>query len=314
MSPAHPDLVVVIGYGDELPVFRQARALWQFYAGHFPGIDFLFYRWTRDLKRGEVVHNGHDLLVGVGGDFDGDAGYAASGVWSQSENAKWVFRQVLVQDHLLRTRDRPFYMYHTTATSVVDFRGLLTAMAALPATDCFAGPIARLNGPEELAGVTFVSGASVLFSSDNLARMRERYVPHHPFAGLPNDVWQALMLHDVPRIALPSFNFLRERAPRGDAAAISALTRQMLAQGHYHFRVKTVAPQDAAGRREDIDPWIMLRIMETILDHEHVPAAVQAQIGRYQQWVGNGAARIPPRTPAPLYQGPGEVALNDTDL
>ena len=30
------DLIVMIGYGDELPIFRNARALWQFYAAHFP--------------------------------------------------------------------------------------------------------------------------------------------------------------------------------------------------------------------------------------------------------------------------------------
>ena len=40
-----PGLVVTIGYGDELPVFRRARALWQFYMTHFPGIEVIFLRW-----------------------------------------------------------------------------------------------------------------------------------------------------------------------------------------------------------------------------------------------------------------------------
>lgn len=314
-ATSRPDLVVMIGYGNELPVFRNARALWQFYASHFPNIQIVFTRWSEQLAFGEVVSDGDDLVVGIRGDRFGSAeGYAASGVWSQSENAKWIFRQTMVQDYLLRTRIRPFFLYQTTATSVVDFRGLSTALDNLPATGCYAGPMARLNAPEQFNGLTFVSGASALMSRDVMVRLRERYDPEEQFAALPVDVWQSLLLQDVPRIALPTFNFLKQRAPRAQGAAIFALAQRLLRQGQYHFRVKTVAPEDAASRREDIDPWIMLRIMEAVLSTEPSPAATLELMGKVQRMTdGANGAPLPSRTATRLHMGPRDFPLNDME-
>lgn len=310
-----PDLVVAIGYGDELPVFRHARALWQFYISHFPGIEVIFVRWSERLKRGEVMSDGHDLLVGIGAGFAGEAGYSNSGVWSQSENARWIYRQVLVQDYLLRTRDGPFFLYQTTITSVVDFRGLCTVLDQLAPVDCFAGPLGRLNAPEAFAGLTFVSGASALMSRDVLVRMRERYDPHHPYAMAPNDIWQAAVLHDVPRQALPTFNFIKPRAPRADAQYLYQVARRLVLDGHYHFRVKTVAPEDAAARREDIDPWIMLRIMEAILDSEHAPAATLHMVDKVRRLADGGAGLpVAPLRAEPLHTGLRDFATTDNEI
>lgn len=310
-----PDLVVTIGYGDELPVFRHARALWQFYLCHFPGIEVIFVRWSDKLKRGEVMSDGHDLLVGVGDAFQGAAGYNSSGVWSQSENARWIYRQVLVQDYLLRTRDTPFFLYQTTITSVVDFRGLCTVLDQIAPAGCFAGPLGRLSAPEVFAGLTFVSGASVLMSRDVLVRLRERYDPNHLYATTPNDIWQAILLDDVPRQALPTFNFIKPRAPRADGDYLYQAARMLLQEGHYHFRVKTVAPEDAAGRREDVDPWIMLRLMEAILDSEHQPQATLALVDKVRRLADGGAGQpLQPRRAESLYPGQRDFALTDEEL
>jgi hypothetical protein len=310
-----PDLIVMIGYGDELPVYRHARALWQFYAAHFPRIEIVFTRWDSKLRPGEVVHNGYDLLVGIGSAMQGDAGYASTGVWSGSENARFIYRQMLVQDYLLRTRSTPFFFHHLTLTSVVDFRVLNLVLDRLPASGCYAGPMARLTAPAELAGLTFTSGASTLFSRDALERMRERYDPRHPCSQYPNDVWQALLLPEYARTALPTFNFVRPRAPRADAAEIGAIARQMLQLGHFHFRVKTVAPHDAAGRREDVDPWIMLRIMEAVLDSEPVPEATAALVAEYARlaYDGSGTA-LPARVGQPLFTRPRTIPLTDEEV
>ena len=40
-SGGRADLIVCLGDGPELPVYARARALWQFYASHFPNIQFL---------------------------------------------------------------------------------------------------------------------------------------------------------------------------------------------------------------------------------------------------------------------------------
>jgi len=308
-----PDLVVVIGYGDELPVFRHARALWQFYAAHFPGIDLVFVRWSDQLAPGEVHHNGYDLLVGIGNRMQGAAGYASSGVWSGSENAKWIYRQMLVQDYLLRTRSAPFYFYHTTLTSVVDFRALGTVLDQLPKTGCYAGPIARLNGPPEMAGLTFTSGASTILSHDALQHMRAHYDQQHPWSQYPNDIWAALMLPHFMRTPLPTFNFVRQRAPMAGAAELGAIARHLLQQGHFHFRVKTVEPQDAAGRRQDVDPWIMLRLMETVLSSEHEPERTRALMTQYMQ-EASGGEQVPARRDEPLFGGARTLALADSEL
>lgn len=308
-----PDLVVVIGYGDELPVFRHARALWQFYAAHFPAIDLVFVRWSDQLKPGEVHHNGYDLLVGIGDRMQGATGYASSGVWSGSENAKWIYRQMLVQDYLLRTRSAPFYFYHTTLTSVVDFRALSTVLDQLPKTGCYAGPIARLNGPPEMAGLTFTSGASTILSHDALQHMRAHYDPQHPWAQFPNDIWAALMLPHFMRTPLPTFNFVRPRAPMADAAELGAIARHLLQQGHFHFRVKTVEPQDAAGRRQDVDPWIMLRLMETVLSSEHEPERTRALMAQYAQ-EASGGEQVPARRGQSLFSGARTLPLSDSEL
>lgn len=310
-----PGLVVVIGYGEELPVFRRARALWQFYLCHFPGIEVIFMRWSDKLKRGEIVSEGQDLLIGIGDGFQGDTGYGSSGVWSQSENARCIYRQMLVQDYLLRTREGPFFVYQTTVTSVVDFRGLCTVLDHIAPTDCYAGPLVRLNGPEEFNGLTFVSGASVLLSRDVLVRMRERYDPSHVFASLPNDIWQAALLNDVQRQALPSFNFIKPRAARADADYITAVVKQLLQQGQYHFRVKTVSPEDVDGRREDVDPWIMLRIMEAILESEHTPSATLSMVDRVRRMTDGGAGGPIAQIRAErLHTGPRDFAITDHEV
>jgi hypothetical protein len=309
-----PDLIVMIGYGDELPVYRNARALWQFYAAHFPHIHLIFTRWSDKLAPGEIVHDGYDLLVGIGKNMGDDIGYSTKGVWSGTENAKFVFRQVLVQDYLLRTHPRPFFFHHLTLTSVVDFRALNFVLDMLPAQGCYAGPIARLNAPPELAGLTFTSGASTLFSRDALERMRERYQPDHPYSQLPNDVWQATMLHDYPRIALPTFNFNRPRPPRGNDPALAQIASEQLAAGHFHFRVKTVAPQDSDGRREDIDPWVMLRLMEAVLDHEPSREATESLVLRYAVAINGTGQPLMPRTSEAIFTGPRDMPLHDGEL
>jgi hypothetical protein len=61
----------------------------------------------------------------------------------------------------------------------------------------------------------------------------------------------------------------------------------MLASGHFHFRVKTVAPQGGDGRREDVDPRIMPRITEAVHDSEPSPEATVKRGRRRMQCRSN---------------------------
>lgn len=316
-----PDLFVYIGYGDELPVFIRARALWEFYMSHFPGIRAIFVRTTDKLPRGEVSSNGYDLLVGLGESDAGNAntvGYRQTGVWSARENADVIFRQVAVYDYLLRKYPDPFYLFHATVTSVIDFRGLLAALETMGTTNCFAGSPGRLSvgggNPQALGGLTYISGANTLFSSDMLVLLRNRYNPRDPYAQLPNDVWQALTLQEIARTPLPLFSFVKPRTRGTLEQSITQMVKHLVALGHYHFRIKTTSQEQGQGLREDVDPWVMLRTMEAILESDAQPDATRRLIAQMRVSVApaNGVA-LSAFNESTFFAGPRSFPMTDID-
>jgi hypothetical protein len=313
----HPELIVYLGYGEELPVFTRTRALWEFYLSHFPGIKAFFVRDSDTLALGEVAHNGHDLLVGTRRDDAAQAqqaGYRQTGIWSANENASVIRKQMAVFDYVLRKHgDKPFYLYHATVTSVVDFRGLVAIMEQMPATGCFAGMPGRLNNPPELAGLNFICGTNSLFSRDMVQLLRNRYDPADPMAALPNDIWQSMTLRDIPRQALPFFSFVKPRAADARLDDVAELTRHLLADGHFHFRVKTTSEEEKLARREDVDPWVMLKIMETILTSPAVPEKNRELRAALQAFTSDAAAGFPAFADKPIFGGPRNFALTELE-
>lgn len=271
-GPEGIPLVIYITYGPELSVFLRARALWQFYSSFFPDVEILFVKESPDLGPGEVVFDGYDLNIGLPKPpvqaSDASRGYAKDGVWAPLENWRQINRQIAVYDYLLRTRNKPFHVYQSTVTSVVDLRVVRKLASGLPSERCYAGMPGKLESPNELKNLVFACGTNSIFSSDMLHLMRERYDPLSAQAMLPNDVWQAITLPDVGRIALPFFSFLKPRSIDTDMGAIVDITHRLLEMGHFHFRVKTSSGDDVPYIRENIDPWIMLKIMETIIGRE----------------------------------------------
>ena len=269
-----PHFVVTIGYGSELPVFTRARALWQFYASHFPGIEVVFIRDSFDLPYGETRELGGDLVIGIGGskwEIERNAvaeGYAVNGVWSGTENERTIYRQLAVYRQLLAKRNNNFHLFSTTVTSVVDFRGLLALAPQLPLHRCYAGlPGTLQHAPYQ--GVGIVHGANTLVSRDVMQLMLERYLPDSLDVRQPNDHWQGIVLKDVPRVTLPLFSFNQPRRVGASLDDVYGLTKKLLADGHFHFRVKTSSAQPGVELREDLDPWLMLRVMQAVLDCPH---------------------------------------------
>jgi hypothetical protein len=269
------DLIVTLGYGPELPVFLRARSIWQLYASHFSRLKIIFMRWSEKLPLGEIVTEGNDLVIGVGSSSESTSesdsvGYADRGVWSETENERTVFRQMVLYDYLLRKYQHPFHLFASTITSIIDFRGLIAVLDNMPRERCFAGMPGRLVHPS-YQGVGIVHGANTLVSRDVMEMMRSRYVSGHEFTKQPNDHWQGLVLGDLTRTALPLFSFNAPQVVGGELDGIKYLTKKLLAEGHYHFRVKTTSSESGSGNREDVDPWIMLKIVEVILGFESLP-------------------------------------------
>jgi hypothetical protein len=273
-----PKLVVAVGYGPELPVYHRARALWEFYASHFPGVDILFVRDSQDLPRGEMVFDGNDLVVGLGPlPVERENSYATTGKWSAEDNAQQIYRQIAVYDYLLRVRTEPFYLYQATVTSVVDFRGLAKVMSLMPETGCYAGMPAQLATPDEVKGLVFCC-INTLLSRDVVSSLRQRYEASDERTLVPNDVWQGLLLRDLPRIPVPVFSYTKARNSPLDCEDIGWKTQRLMEMGHFHFRIKTASEQDGLPCREAVDPWIMLKIMQTILTSPAYPEATRQML------------------------------------
>lgn len=270
------DVIVTIGYGDELPIYKRARALWEFYATFFPNVRIVFFRSSNKLQCGEVIDNGYELLVGtdeIKANPDDNQGYKNTGAWSAKENYNQIHKQISLFKYLLRNNPKPFHLFCVTVTSIVDFRGFFEILNLLPKSNCFAGKPGRISSPDELSGLTIISGANSLFSSDVVETLCERYDPQHIYTSFPNDVWQALLLQDIPRTPLPFFSFTKPRSHLGTDSDLSALISKLLAQGHYHFRIKTTGEEFGYGPREDTDIWIMLQVIEKILQTHPSPQA-----------------------------------------
>lgn len=312
-----PDLIVYFGYGDELPVFTRARALWQFYISHFPGVSALFVRTSKELPLGVERKDGNELIIGVGAAEPNasEGGYASSGVWSAAENRDTIYRQQAVYKHLLRENPDPFFLYQTTITSVIDFRGLTTVLENMPRERCFAGSMGRLNSPGPVDGLTLVSGANTLISSDLMRRLADGYDPAHPFAAYPNDVWQALMLDDVGRRPVPFFSFTLPRDTASRRHVVPEITRRMLEMGHFHFRIKTRSSESRLGPREDVDPWVMLAVMDAILQNQNNAPATQRLLEQQLAWISppDGVSQ-PSFSAESIYRGPRTFLLHDEEV
>jgi len=259
-------IILILCYGPELLIYIRARKIWDLYVSFFPDIEILFFKENPKLGPGEIYFDGLDYNVGVdlslAPNIDAHH-YASTGVWSPNENWRVINRMVAIYDFLLRSRSESFYCYHATITSVVDLRVLKKLITKLP-TQCFAGMPGHINGPAEYSGL-YIWGANTIISNDLLKILCERYDPLHPSCLLPNDVWQHYQLPEVTRSAIPFFSFLRQRDKGFVNLEIESITKKMMGLGYFHFRIKTSSVKNENYDRSEIDPWIMLIIIKTIL-------------------------------------------------
>jgi len=259
-------IVLILGYGPELLVYIRARKIWDFYVSFFPDIEILFFKENPKFGPGEIYFDGLDYNVGIdlsqAPNKEGPT-YADTGTWSPNENWRVINRTVAIYHFLLRSRPEPFYCYHATITSVVDLRVLKKLITKLP-TQCFAGMPGLIYQPQEYSGL-YIWGANAIMSNDLLKILCERYDPLHSSCLLPNDVWQHYQLPEVTRTAIPFFSFLRERDKGFINSEIESTTKKMMGLGYFHFRIKTSSINNENYDRSEIDPWIMLIIIKTIL-------------------------------------------------
>jgi hypothetical protein len=289
------DLIIAVPYGFELPLFQKARFLWENFKNIYKDLEIIFFRDSHDLPLGEVVFDRGDLVVGTKCEFTNnlteDINYAKSGSWGPHENFSVLFRNITLYQFLLRTRKNPFYLYHSTVTSVVDFRGLAEAISNYQFDGLLAGMPGQLAS-SQFKGLTFVCGTNNLVSSDIAKLMTERYKFGDPSTFFPNDVWQALNLQDVKRKVLPFFTVgTPVDFSNFDEYFFRRKIQKALELGHFHFRVKTLEPRlpwrgsthISEYKRENIDPLLMKIIMEEIGKFDFKNGAVSSLLAQLSE-------------------------------
>jgi hypothetical protein len=92
------------------------------------------------------------------------------------------------------------------------------------------------------------------------------------------------------------------------------MAKHLVGLGHYHFRVKTTSQEQGLALREDIDPWIMLRIMEAILESDAQPDATRSLIAQMRVSVApaNGVA-LSAFDEGAFFTGPRSFPMTDIE-
>ena len=92
----------------------------------------------------------------------------------------------------------------------------------------------------------------------------------------------------MPRFSIPCFSFTKARRVGESLNDVEELTRRLIADGHFHFRIKSTSAEVGLAKREDIDSWVMLRIMQTILSTGGAPIKNIELIRALHKFTGGG--------------------------
>lgn len=267
-------LIVSIAYGYEHAVYPRAKNLWSIYRDHFSDIRVVFLKSSESLAPDEYIYSEGEYTFGKGHGFPADN---LSGMSPFDAQGFTIDRSLKFYKKLLSDIDQPFWLYHSTVTSAVDFRVIRYLVNQLECRKTFAGSLLYAKIPENLsddmpAGKTFrmISGSGVLLSSDllELILKRQNDVPHNQL----NDVWVSLVLRDIPRIPLLRADIL-DIFNYDETVRLDLMERVngLLRSGHFSFRVKSGRWEESKGTRlapEMVDVLVINDILLSLLSRK----------------------------------------------
>jgi hypothetical protein len=257
-----PKVFVLIGYGEESQTFIRCRPLWSKYIEKHE-VCFYFNTLAEDLDVGIIREIPGEIQVGVKGlipqDVDSSS-YGQNYVWSNFERIRFLYRRIQTFKYLLEKEKDPFWVFGTTVTSAVSLKRLTGLLDRFDCANFLGGAPIFKDIPFTNSKFIIVSGASTLISSD-LVKLTVDRSEYNSWSSL-DDVWNSIILSDVPRSPLMRFDFTDANlsCPPLDIEKISSQIGGALDGGHFHFRVKTGNPLI----RQDIDPLIIGKIFDSI--------------------------------------------------
>jgi hypothetical protein len=246
-------ILINIGYGEDLAAYIHCRKVWDLYltTHGFEGATVLFVRTVYDQVE-PVVRSGHDLFVRnryPKSEFRFEANDAALesslvvSDWTKTGNLETIWRvKSSIRWALNDPTNNYSHFFFTTVTSIHVIE-ILVRIAERLKGSVYAGTPCVFNKP--FFGIypfIFLSGANTLISRD----IAKGLINHSEYdeIGVPNDVWLGLRLKDQPKSNLPRYDIERSESQLIPDVELKDEIRAKIAQGHFHFRVKSKEMRD----------------------------------------------------------------------
>lgn len=252
------NISLVIGVGDELPVYEAMRVLWEDYARSFPGnINLFFVRADAEVEFGHVKLRGDLALVGIKkhiGSGHQISSYAETGYWSEYESCFANSRNAIFFRWLLESGAAGEIIVQSTLTSFIDMKFLAAYCELLPSERLYGGTVKCGYMTPINRYYSFVSGANTYMSRDVFEIYIDRMATSVGLTSVPNDVLAGYLLRDLPRHATPFFTFdLRDLA---ELVYVKPVLEFVKNSGFFHFRIKSSVKSQVLRKEIDSKVWL----------------------------------------------------------
>lgn len=259
------DLVTMVAYGPESPVFTRMRVIWHFYQGYMKDELIRFTRVNRQVKAGlSKLHQSGDIIIGTNGFVTAGSDYDRTYTWSESERREQAFAIISGLKFCRAHYPKARYYFLSSITSIPHYPRLHRLLSRLPSERLFAGvPIQHpIAGTDK--SFNMVSGSGMLLSSDIVDLLLHRYAEYIDAMSLLSDVWISYVLRDIQRIKLYRGDFTSfDQYTNVDIARFDRTLKGFMDLGYYHYRVKSNLRD--VGRRDIIDVFYLTDIVKAMI-------------------------------------------------
>jgi len=242
-------IVVLIGYGEDLEVFKRCRKVWDLYVSTLdtPDVKIFFVQTCYDQNEEAVLKN-NDLYIkntfekgtlhkeNLGTHSDSSP---VQSDWTKLGNLETVARQKKMTQWVFDSYGESCtHIFYTTITSIHSITTLRELVDCLPKHNVYAGKPAFFTQPfMGHARFMFMGGSNTLLSIDTAKILCvDNDIDQ---LGFPNDVWVGLRLIDKQKIYLPRYDIEKSPTELGVNCDVDSEIEKAFDAGHFHIRVKS---------------------------------------------------------------------------
>lgn len=316
------NILIYVSTGGELDTFKKCENLWKIFAKLNPDIKIYFVSNCPKIKENDLILDGNELRIGIPSFYKnlGPLDYSKTGVWNPLENKLQINRHIRALSFFSEMHgSKVNWIYHSTVTSIINFKMLDQLERILKDRCCFAGMLGRLtNNTKYVGGLCFVCGTNTIFSMDTAKTLISRYKKSpDKYAYFPNDIWHSLLLYDFDRTLIPFFSFTNTIVSQVDHETLINKIRKVVNQGHIHFRFKLDTRDDKIRALNDsVMMQILIGELEAKKADQSFPESFNQMILEFKESFPKlDTFNIPAWLPRDqFFSGPRRVSLNDSEI